>query len=141
MAGLIEGGRKFWTRAFDRQLILLLLSKYIIKTYFSLCQIFRQTAGYNHQRFIWTKSLQLYIHILYVQEVVTHFIKKLLYEMGHYFLGTQYMQWCGSAFIVCGSGSTKFDKCGSGSRTINYQIDFKPSFKKKKNIFKSVPKP
>ena len=37
-------------------------------------------------------------------------------------------------------GSTKFDECGSGSRSKNHKIDFSPSFKsrEKKNIFKSV---
>ena len=28
--------------------------------------------------------------VLYVQEVLTHFIKLLLYKMGHYFLDRQY---------------------------------------------------
>ncbi len=31
---------------------------------------------------------------------------------------TSFMQGCESAFIVCGSGSTKFAECKSGSRTI-----------------------
>ena len=31
-------------------------------------------------------------------------------------------QGCGSVLIVCGSGSTKFSECGSGSKTKNHQI-------------------
>ena len=45
-----------------------------------------------------------------------------------------YVQWCGSALIVCGSGSTKFYQCGSGSRplpgTIKSQYWFQAIFYK-----------
>ena len=60
------------------------------------------------------------------------------------FAGSGY-RWCGSALIVCGSGSTKFVQCGSGSGTrpdpgqkifiSNHLL----KIKKEKNIFKSVP--
>ena len=40
------------------------------------------------------------IQIQYVQEVVTHFIYcKLVYEMGHYFLDTQYNKMRSSALL------------------------------------------
>ena len=45
-------------------------------------------------------------------------------------LEVSYRQGCGSALIVCGSGSTKFSECGSVSRTKNHQI-----FQKVKNTF------
>ena len=37
-------------------------------------------------------------------------------------------QWCGSALVECGYGSTKFGQCGSGSRTIKSLIWFQTIF-------------
>ena len=46
-------------------------------------------------------------------------------------------QWCGSALIAWGPGSTRFDECGSGSRSIKSPNWFNPSFIKsrKKKYF------
>ena len=47
----------------------------------------------------------------------------------------QSKQWYGSALNVCGSGSTKFDECGPGSRSIKLPNCFLTHF------FKTVTKP
>ena len=53
-------------------------------------------------------------------------------------------RWCGSGLImmVCGSGSTHFDECGSGSSpnpgNKDHQIDFNPSFKSRNKIFSNL---
>ena len=54
-------------------------------------------------------------------------------------LADTFSQWCGSGLIVCGPGSTKFDECGSSPDP--GQIDFKPSFKvkKEKNCLHFIP--
>ena len=48
--------------------------------------MFRNVLVYIHNEI--KKSMTLVeIYLLYIQEVVTHLYGKLLYKMGHYFLG------------------------------------------------------
>ena len=83
-------------------------SRSLLALEYKITKDFRQEA-FNHLRSL---------HILRT---------RLAYDYIDYLF---FNQCCGSAFIVCGSGSSKFGQCGSGSLTIKIKS---PNFSK--NIY------